>query len=177
LIAMPSLYRRLLGPAFDTLPAALRDFHDVETEWHGQAEFRITRGKGRLRGLLADLGGLPRAGEAVPVRLTIRAEGDGERWERDFGGKRLVSVQRAWRGLLVESFGAVTLGFRLVVEPLALKLMPARFWALGVPWFRRLAPHGEGVEVGQDDGCAIVATAHAPCLGMLVRYEGLVRRV
>jgi len=171
---MPSVYRRLLGPALDALPPALRRFHDVETEWHGKATFRITRGRGWLRNFLADRAGLPRAGDAVPLRLRIVAEGDGERWIREFGGHRLESVQRPWRGLLVESFGAATLGFRLVAEPPALRLVPARFWCLGLPWFHRLAPHGDGLEIGRDDGCAITATAYAPLLGMLVRYEGLV---
>jgi hypothetical protein len=170
---MTSLYRRVLGAAFDTLPRSLQQFHDVETEWRGRATFRVTRGKGRLRNIVATLGGLPPAGDDVPVRLRIVREGDGERWQRDFGGYRLESVQRAWKGLLVESIGAVTLGFRLVVEPPVLRLVPARLWLLGVPWFPGLGPHGSGVETGRDDGCAIVARATFPLLGMLVQYEGL----
>lgn len=171
---MPSPYRTLLGPAFDTLPPALRQFHDVTSEWRGHARFRITRGKGLSRNLVARLGGLPPAGDDVPVRLRIVAEGDGERWIREFGGHRLESVQRARGGLLAESFGPVTLGMRLVAEPPALRLEAVRAWLFGVPWPRLLAPYGTGVEVGRDDGCAIVATAYAPFLGELVRYEGLV---
>jgi hypothetical protein len=106
--------------------------------------------------------------------LRVVAEGDGERWIREFGGHKFEPLQRARGGLLVESFGAVTLGFRLVVEPPALRLEPARFWFLGLPFPRALAPYGTGVEVGRDDGCAIVATAYAPLLGEIVRYEGLV---
>jgi len=170
---MASVYRRLLGAALDALPPTLRRFHDVETEWHGSATFRVTRGRGPLRNLAARLGGLPRAGAAVPVRLRILAEGDGERWVREFGGRKLVSFQRAWRGLLVERFGALTLGFRLTAEPPALRLTPARCWVLGVPWFHRLAPFGDGVETGRADGVDVVATGYAPLLGMLVRYEGL----
>src|SRR5262245_48973246 len=131
---MPSLYRRLLGPAFDTLPPSLRHFHDLETEWHGRARFRIKRGAGRLRNLAARLGGLPPAGEDVPLTLRVVREGDGERWVRDFGGHRMESFQRAWKGLMVESLGGVTLGFRLVAEPPALTLVPVRTWVLGVPW-------------------------------------------
>jgi hypothetical protein len=171
---MASLYRRLLGPAFDTLPPTLRAFHDVETEWRGHATFRITRGAGWLRNLVAAAGRLPRAGDVVPVRLRVVAEGDAERWIRDFGGRRLESVQRAWNGLLVESFGAMTLGFRLTAEPPALRLEPAGAWLLGVPWPRALAPHGSAVEVGREEGFTVVATAYAPWLGLVVRYEGLV---
>ncbi len=171
---MPSVYRRLLGPALDALPPTLRDFHDVETEWRGHARFRITRGRGRLRNLVAALGGLPPAGEDVVVRLRVVAEGARERWLRDFGGHKLESVQWPQDGLLMESLGAFRLGFRLTVKPPALRLEPVRAWVLGVPWPLALAPTGDGEEVGRPDGCAIVARGYAPLLGQLVRYEGLV---
>jgi hypothetical protein len=96
-IFMPSLYRRLLGAAFDTLPAALQHFHDVETEWRGHARFRITRGKGWLRNLAANLGRLPPVGENVSMRLHLIAEGERERWIRQFGMHKLESVQWARR--------------------------------------------------------------------------------
>jgi hypothetical protein len=171
---MASLYRRLLGPALDTLPPTLQKFHDVETEWQGHADFKITRGRGWLRGLIAWVGGLPPAGDAVPMELRIVAEGEAERWIRQFGRHRLESVQRAWKGLMVESFGAITLGFRLVIDRDAVRLVPARAWVLGIPWPLWLAPNGTGIEIGKDDGCSIVARAELPLLGLLVQYEGLV---
>jgi Domain of unknown function (DUF4166) len=174
MLTMTSLYRRILGPAFDTLPPALQQFHDVETEWKGHARFRITRGRGWLRNLAASAGDLPRAGEDVPLKLRVVRERDGERWIREFGGKRMESVQRHWNGLMVETVGTVTLGFQLVAEPPALRLVPVRVWILGVPWFAALGPHVSAVEIGRDDGCAIVVRAEAPLLGLLVQYEGLV---
>jgi hypothetical protein len=170
---MPSVYRRLLGPALDALPPALWALHDVETEWRGHARFRITRGRGRLRNLVAALGGLPPAGEDVPVRLRVVAEGPRERWLRDFGGHKFESVQWPQGGLLMESLGALRLGFRLTVAPPALRLEPVRAWLLGVPWPLALAPTGDGEEVGRPDGCAVLVRAHAPLLGQLVQYEGL----
>jgi hypothetical protein len=110
------------------------------------------------------------------MRLRLVAEGDAERWIREFGGKRLESVQRMWNGLLVENFGIVTLGFRLVVEGPALRLVPVRTWVLGVPLPYWLAPHGDGREEGLPDGCQIVARAFAPLLGQLVQYGGLLRK-
>jgi hypothetical protein len=53
-------------------------------------------------------------------------------------------------------------------------LVLARVWILGMPWFVALGPHVSAVEVGRDDGCAIVVRAEAPLLGLLVQYEGLV---
>src|SRR5262245_17048141 len=113
---MPSLYRRLLGDAFDALPPSLRDFHDVQRERCFRAVFRITRGKGPLCGLLCRLGRLPPAGEQVPMRLRVVAEGQRERWVRHFGSHRLESVQWAAGGLMVESVGPLRLAFRLTVE-------------------------------------------------------------
>lgn len=173
---MPALYRRLLGAAFDTLPPSLQDFHDVTSEWIGHADFNITRAPGWLRNFVANRGGLPRAGTDVPVRLRRVAEGDAERWVREIGGQRLESVQRAWHGLLVENFGALSLGFRLVVEAGVLRLLPVRTWVLGIPLPYWLGPHGDGREEGVADGCQIVARAFAPLLGQLVQYAGLVRK-
>ncbi len=171
---MPSVYRRLLGPALDSLPPTLRDFHDVETEWRGHARFRITRGRGRLRNLAATLGRLPPSGEDVAMRLRVVAEGPRERWLREFGGHKLESVQWPQDGLLMESLGALRLGFRVTVEPPALRLTAVRAWLLGVPWPLALAPTGEGEEVGRPEGCAVVVRGYAPVLGLLVQYEGLV---
>ena len=171
---MPSLYRRLLGKAYDSLPPALRDFHDIDRERHFQAVFRITRGRGWLRNFVCWLGGLPPAGESVPMRLRVIPEGESERWVRDFGGIKLVSVQRARDGLMVESIGALRLGFRLHVESPVLRLELRKVWLLGIRCPLWLAPGGNGVEVGQEGGCAILVRATAPLLGQIVQYEGFV---
>ncbi len=173
---MPSLYRRLLGEAFDRLPATLRDFHDVERERHFTATFRITHGKGWLRGLFRNLGGLPRAGEAVPVRLRVTPEGERERWRRDFAGHKLESLQWERDGLMVEALGPWRLGFQLSVEGPALRLELQRVWFCGLRWPLWLGPSGTGIEIGQEDGCAIVVRASAPLAGFLIQYEGLVTR-
>ncbi len=174
---MSSLYRRLLGDAFDRLPPALRDFHDVERERCFQATFRITHGKGWLRSLFRKVGGLPRAGEAVLMKLRVTPEGQRERWRRDFEGHKLESVQWERAGLMVEAFGPWRLGFRLHVEGPALRLELHKVWFCGLRWPLWLGPSGSGVEIGQDDGCAIVARATAPLVGFLVQYEGVVTRV
>src|SRR5262249_8142421 len=99
-----------------------------------------------------------------------------ERWQRDFGGHKLESVQWQRNGLMVEGFGPWRLGFQLTVEGPALRLTLRRAWFCGVRWPLWLAPGGGGIETGQEDGCAIMARATAPLLGFLVQYEGLVTR-
>ena len=79
-------------------------------------------------------------------------------------------------GLLLEQFGSLRFGFRLLVEPPALRLQHVRTWIRGVPWPRALGPQGWAEEVGREDGCAVVARALAPVLGLIVQYEGLLKK-
>ena len=172
---MTTLYRRLLGDKFDRLPPTLRDFHQVDRERHFHAKFKITRGKGFFKNVVAKLGGLPPAGENVPMRLRVVPDGEREHWHREFGKHKLSSIQWEQNGLLMEKLGPVTLAFRLETDSTTLYLHRVKAWGLNflrLPLF--LAPNGEGIETGQENGCAIIARASMPLLGQLVQYEGLV---
>ena len=106
-MARPSLYRRILGDRFDALPAVLRRFHDAEGGGRARGTFRVERGPGRLRNAVASILGMPRAGTDVPVRLQVVAEGDRERWTRDFDGVRVETVQWARGESLMEAMGRI----------------------------------------------------------------------
>lgn len=141
---------------------------------------RIDRGSTILHALAATLGGLPPAHERCLLKLDItpavRQGRQGEVWRRDFGGFVLESFQWAEGTLLRESFGWLSMAFRLTVDPpkLVLDVVSVRFAGIPIPWL--LAPGGTGLEVGRDDGVAFEATATAPLLGMVVRYQGLLVR-
>ena len=174
---MTSVYRRILGDRLDLLPESLRSFHDIEKPWRGTAMARIDRGPTILHSLVATFGGLPPAQERCPLQLDItpatRWGLTGELWRRDFGGFVLESFQWAEGELLRESFGWLSMAFRLTVDPpkLVLDVASVRFSGIPIPGF--LAPGGTGIELGRDDGVAFEATATAPLLGMVVRYQGL----
>ncbi len=106
-MAPPSLYRRILGDRFDALPAVLRRFHDAEGGGRARGTFRVERAPGRLRNGVASMLGMPRAGTDVPVRLQVVAEGDRERWIRDFDGHRVETVQWARGESLMEAMGPI----------------------------------------------------------------------
>jgi hypothetical protein len=173
---MPSVYRRILGGELDRLPASLRRFHDIEAPWAGVSMARVERGATWLHRFVAAAGGLPPAREQCPLRLDIvpcvRWGRQGESWRRDFGGFVLESFQWAQNGLLMESFGWLSMAFHLRVEPPRLILEVAGVRCAGIPLPRLLAPGGTGVEEGSEDGVSFVATATAPLLGMVARYSG-----
>lgn len=179
---MISPYRTALGQGYDRMAAPLRDFHNEESLWRGQATFRITRGKGLLRNLVAWLGGLPPAGDQVPVQLTCTRETQKGRvvevWDRDFNGFRMGSKQWAANGIIFERFGWITLAFRLQTTPDALKLEVIKAWVAGIRIPSFLSPKGTGLEVALPDGTIQVrATASAPLLGQIVCYEGPLKKV
>jgi uncharacterized protein DUF4166 len=135
---------------------------------------RVTRGKGCLRAVVADLLKLPPAGERVGVELQVVVEGDRERWIRRFDDLRLVSTQRLERGLVVETFGPFRFGYRLTGGPGGLQFDMVRRWFWRVPIGAGLAPLIDGRAWGREDGWWIDVSIRAPLLGFLVRYEGKV---
>ena len=104
-MAPKSVYRRVLGDRFDVLPEVLKQFHDVTRKSNARGTFRVTRGSGSVRNLVATILGLPSAGERVPVHLEVVVKADREIWLRHFPGKTLKSVQWGRGNLLMERFG------------------------------------------------------------------------
>src|SRR3546814_15682336 len=86
-----SLYRQILGPAFDMLPPWVRELHDSKTarRWRGHAEVR--RGTGLLARIAAVMMRFPSAAERVPLPVAFDPDDDGERRPRTFGGRRFSS--------------------------------------------------------------------------------------
>jgi hypothetical protein len=175
-----ALYRRILGPAFATLPARLQELHGrSETrQWTGFAE--IERGRGLLASLVAACVGFPAAASNVPVTVTFSPEGDAERWVRDFDGKRFSSVQSAGTGrnehLMVERFGLATFALALVVEGDRLLLIPRRWALLGLPMPKALLPGGLTFETEQDGQFCFDVEISMPVIGRIVAYRGQLSR-
>jgi Domain of unknown function (DUF4166) len=170
----PSLYRRVLGPRFDLLPEVLRRFHDASGGGRAHGTLRVERATGWLRNALATLLGFPAAGNEVPVHLQVEVKGDRERWVREFGGHKLVTVQWAWDGYLMERAGPTTFSCTLTADGSCMRYEFQRAWILGVPLPRWLSPSVVSwVEAGENRW-RIVVRISAPILGELVSYEGWV---
>ena len=169
------LYRRVLGPAFDTLPAPVRTLHAGTTRrWAGRAEVR--RGGGLAARAVCRLVGFPDAGTGVPLTVTLAPEGDGERWTRVFAGKTFTSLQRPGSGrtehLLLERFGPIEIALALVVEDGCLFLVPRRWTFLGIPLPKALLPGGTSFESDRGGRFGFDVEIAAPLVGLIVGYRG-----
>jgi hypothetical protein len=176
--ARTGLYERLVGEGWGGLDEPVRRFH---LRGSGTGVFAVRRGRGRIARLVARLMGLPSGGEDVPLLLSVEPLGEGERWRRTFAGKDFVTVQNEHAArLLAERTGPFELLFRLKVEEGALAYRHAgaalRAGRLRFNLPRILAPHVEAWERADEGGDVRVSVCvTAPLVGLLIRYEGLVR--
>ena len=171
-----AIYPNILGSAFDTLPARVRELHAVRVprRWSGRA--RVRRGTGLLARAVCALFRFPRPGDDVAVTVDLVPEGATERWTRTFDGRRFSSVQSSGRGrdrhLLVERFGGIAVAIALVVDAGRLLLVPRRWSFLGLPLPRALLPRGESFEAEEDGRFRFDVEIRAPVVGLIVAYRG-----
>ena len=176
-----SLFRRVLGDAWDALPEAVRALHDGTGQRTYRGRATVERGAAAAARVAARLFGLPPAGGDVPVELRFTVhdrdtDAPRETWRRDFGGRTFDSVLREGRGrwsrLLLERFGPVTVGLALVVEDRRLRLVVRRWSFLGIPMPRALAPAGDASETDAEGRFAFDVEIAHPWIGRIVRYKG-----
>lgn len=180
-LAVPcGVYRQVLGPAWGALDESVRRFHGDGTLVHASGSFRIRHGCSWLSRVLARLQNMPRAGEAVPMQLTLTPLPGGEEWHRSFAGQRMMSTQHAAAdGLLAERIGHSVLHFQLEVRDGALHLRTVRsalhLGRLRVPLPLWLSPRVTASETPTPDGrIAVSVQVDLPILGLFIAYEGTV---
>ena len=173
--AQRSLYERVLGPAWERLPPAIREIHDGRGKVaHGRACVR--RGTGPLSRIVAALFRFPRAGDDLPVIVKFKADSSTETWARSFGGRAFSSRLREGRGaaerLLCERLGAFTFAQALVIEGDGLRLVMRRWTVFGIPMPLWLGPRSNSRETVLDGRyCFSIELTH-PLTGLIVKYEG-----
>ena len=171
------LYKRILGEAWEALPAplaALHDFTGQEQKASGLA--RVETGRNVLARLIVASFGFPNAGENVPVEVTFRRTKEGELWQRDFAGRKFSSFQSAGHGyadkLLVEKFGPATFWMALIPKEGRLHYVTRRWSVFGIPLPLAFAPQSSTYEFAEDgDFCFRVEIKHW-LTGLIIRYEG-----
>ena len=169
-----SLYRRILGDRLDALPSALRRFHDAVNGGTAKGKFKVTRGPGRFRNLLASMISLPASGSDVPLELIVKADGAREHWIRRFGNHPMRTRQWKAGPLLIEAGGPMRFGFQLIANERGIQFKLIRAWFCLVRLPRFVFPRVEATETACEGGWDVMVQFSLPGAGMLIRYEGRV---
>jgi uncharacterized protein DUF4166/saccharopine dehydrogenase-like protein len=170
------LYRRVLGDAWNLLPAPLQAMHDLDAEVTAEGRADVERGGGLLARLAAFIVGFPRAGKDIPLTVSFRGENGREHWRRTFADRSFTSIQEQGRGrfegLLCERFGPLNIGMALVCEGGRMRLV-IRGWTLfGIPMPLALAPRADAYEFVEAGRFRFhVEVGHA-LTGSIVGYRG-----
>lgn len=174
-----SLYQRILGPAWERLPAELCEIHDGSV---GAATGTATvrRGSGLMATIAAMLFRFPHTADDVAVTVRFKANRDGESWTRTFGDRSFSSRLQEGRGaserLLCECFGPFAFAQAVVVEDNKLRLVMRRCTVFGLPLPRWLTPRSNTYETVRDGRYSFFVELSHPLVGLIVRYEGWLQR-
>jgi hypothetical protein len=168
---LASLFRRLAGASYETLPAAVLAMHEGAYPRRFTGHSSVERGTSWLARLLGAIASLPPAAQSMPASITITQRGEGERWARDFDGHPLVSWFGSEDGLLAEHVGPHIFFFELTVADAALVWRLVRVRSLGVPlpasWFSVRPRESDDAGHYRFD-----VRVELPLAGLLVHYRG-----
>jgi len=172
----PSLYRRVLGRAYATLPEAGQKLHDgTGGTWRGRCS---VEGPVTLAGrLVARLFALPPETADAPIEVDFVVEGGRETWIRRVGGRAMRSEQyiglRRSAGWIVERFGPFAFDLAVPVTDGRLELVMAGMRFAGVPLPRFCWPLVRAAETEDEQGrFRFDVEIGLPWIGRLVRYRG-----
>lgn len=172
------LYERILGHEFQSLPSAVKAFHEIGCgEWNWTGKVNVKTGGSLLSRLLCPLLGLPpKKMDNADISVRVVAAKDQELWERSFGGKRMRSRQtlraHGERTFLEETIGVVTGVIALCPfqDRLAVDVVGWKLFGLPMPKFLR--PRGQTFEFEKGGNFHFHVDITLPIVGLLVRYEG-----
>jgi len=171
-----ALFARLLGNAWQQLPAAVRQMHSLSSERLSAGRCTIERGPSLLSNWVASLFGFPKAADDLPVSVCFQGENGNERWTRQFGEEIFSSILRQGLGrsehLLCERIGLFDFAQALVVVADRLQFVLRRWTMFGIPLPLWLAPRSNSYETEQDGRFRFHVEISHPLTGLIVRYRG-----
>jgi hypothetical protein len=175
-ITATPLYARLLGTAWNELPDAIRNLHDLDHAASARGRASVERGGGLLARLAAFIIGFPKAVADTPVSVEFVASDGTETWTRKFGDQVFSSRQSAGTGksagLLCERFGPLTFAMALVLENNRLTLRLRRWSAFGIALPMWLCPRSDSYETTDDGQFHFHVRIWHPLTGLIVQYKG-----
>lgn len=172
-IPIVPLFEKHLGPAFDVLPAEVRDSHVNTAPRRLIGRASVTRGPGFLPTLIATLFRFPKAADDVQVEVLKTSTPAGETWVRTFAHQSFVSHLATTPNGMTERFGlfTFTLGLTPTDEHLAYPVRAAHMGPIPIP--RRLSPQSDALETVQNGRFHFDVKLSAPVTGQtIVHYQG-----
>ncbi len=169
----PGLFRRLLGPAFDALPAPVRRIHHGRTTETFQG-YAVARGSGGLAALARLFAGV-KLGRFKDFSIDIRTTPRGEVWTRHFGKgafRSVITDDRETLGRFTERLGPFSFDLEARPGPRGFDWIPCG-WRIGIlPLPKFLSPkiRARSFAAGGDYRFTVLV-AH-PLAGVIVAYAG-----
>lgn len=174
--APPSLYARVMGPAFDRLPQPVRGLHNFLAADRASGRGSVTRGTSLIARLAAKLGGFPAASADTPVSVAFEITSQGEIWTRDFGGEtfhsHLSSHKSGGRTALTERFGPLSFDFDLSCDENGLEMHLSGLRCLGLPLPRVFFPQVMASERAEGDRFLFDVRIGLPWGPLIIHYRG-----
>jgi saccharopine dehydrogenase-like NADP-dependent oxidoreductase len=175
--APATLFRRLLGNAYDALPPVIRQAHQVHGVLVLEGKADAASPDHVLGAWIARLFRLPRSGVDMPVRVEMRSEDDGsETWTRIYPGVTMRSNLRnadSATHQVDEVLGplSIRLQWNASERGLQLRTISARMFGCPLPDFLRPRSHASET-VGANGQFYFNVSIALPQIGTIVRYEG-----
>lgn len=170
------VYEQIMGDAYGQLYPCIQDFHRTSETRSFQGECTIVRGRNPLSHIIATIFRFPKAGQNIPVELTITPDEAGELWERRFNGKALTSHHSTGRGRwtrhVTERFGPFDIHMAVLNEAGNMRIQTRGWSIFGIPLPKFLRPKGDIYETQRDERFIFHVDLAAPFIGRLCKYEG-----
>lgn len=170
-----SLYEKVLGDAFNALSPNLKAFHRSKTAIGAFGEFKVTRGKGWINNLFANIADLPHNSEAAVAELHVTPSPDKEIWSRRLGDKKVISKQWLANGLLTERFKVVNIYLYAEVVSGDLIIYDAAATIFGMPFPPFFTPTVMAVGTDVGDKISVDVEIGFKPFGRIINYQGLVK--
>lgn len=168
------LYRRVMGEAFDRLPAVTKALHHGRPAVVAKGEAVVIAAANELGGIVARIFGFPAKQGSVAVKVVIESRDGAEHWTRFFDGRPMRSVMRKGEeGIIEETFGAFTTAMRLEARDDGLDMVPVggRYGPVPIPKF--MLPKIRATERVDAEGRHVFdVEIGLPVIGRLVAYRG-----
>ena len=171
-----SVFRNVLGNAWNDLPESIQRMHDVPNGTKISGKARIKRGNNLLAKFIAAIFRFPAEADEVPVDVSIQKFDGVERWKRNFNGNvfesEITNGKDRNEHLLCERFGPFTFGIALVLENEKLNYVVRTWSFLKIPLPRLLRPRGESFEYSSDGKFHFNVEIKFPLIELIVSYQG-----